>query len=93
MINYCYEINYFEGSNQYYFMNQEAGKYLMIGGIIILFAGILIYFFHDQFKWFGNLPGDIKVRSENTRFYFPIVTMIVISIVVTLVINIIRKIF
>lgn len=72
-------------------MNQQAGKYLMIGGIIILVVGILVYFFHDQFKWFGNLPGDIKIKSENAHFYFPIVTMIIVSVILTLVINIIRK--
>ncbi len=74
-------------------MNQEAGKYLMIGGSIILVAGILIFFFHDQMKWFGNLPGDIKIKSENTRFYFPVVTMIIVSVVITLLINIFRKFF
>lgn len=74
-------------------MSQETGKYLIIGGIILLIAGIIIYFFHDQFKWFGNLPGDIKIKSENFGFYFPIVTMIIISIAITLIINIIRRIF
>ncbi len=72
-------------------MNQQAGKYLMIGGIIILIVGILVYFFNDQFKWFGNLPGDIKIKSKNARFYFPIVTMIIVSVILTVVINIIRK--
>lgn len=74
-------------------MNQQAGKYLMIGGIIILITGALVYFFNDQFKWFGNLPGDVKIKSENTRFYFPVVTMLIISVVLTLIINIIRKFF
>ncbi len=74
-------------------MSQEAGKYLIIGGIIFLIAGIIIYFFHDQFKWLGNLPGDINVKSDNFRFYFPVVTMIILSIAVTLIINIIKRIF
>ncbi|MDQ6889199.1 MAG: DUF2905 domain-containing protein [Bacteroidota bacterium] len=74
-------------------MSQEAGKYIVIAGLIILFLGIIIYFFHDQLRWFGNLPGDIKMRSGNFRFYFPIVTMILISLALTLIINIIRRIF
>lgn len=74
-------------------MNQQAGKYLMIGGIVILVAGALVYFFHNQFKWFGNLPGDIKIKSENTSFYFPVVTMLIVSVALTLLINIIRKFF
>lgn len=72
-------------------MNQQAGKYLVIGGIIIILIGMLVYFFHDQFKWFGNLPGDIKIKSENTSFYFPVVTMLLVSVALTLLINIIRK--
>ena len=64
---------------------------MMIGGIVILVAGILVYFFHDQLKWFGNLPGDIKIKSENARFYFPVVTMLILSVILTLIINIIRK--
>lgn len=72
-------------------MNQQAGKYLMISGVIILIMGILVYFFHNQFKWLGNLPGDIKIKSANSRFYFPIVTMIIVSVILTVVINIIRK--
>ncbi|HEV8082695.1 MAG TPA: DUF2905 domain-containing protein [Chitinophagaceae bacterium] len=74
-------------------MSQETGKYLIIGGIILLIAGIIVYFFHDQFKWFGNLPGDVKINSNNSRFYFPIVTMIIISIAITIIVNIIRRLF
>ncbi|MEP6583436.1 MAG: DUF2905 domain-containing protein [Ginsengibacter sp.] len=74
-------------------MSQETGKYIIIAAIILLITGIIIYFFHDQFKWLGNLPGDVKVKSDNFRFYFPVVTMIIISLVVTILINIIRRIF
>lgn len=74
-------------------MSQETGKYLIIAGIILSIAGIVIYFFHDKFTWFGNLPGDIKVKSDNVGFHFPIVTMIIISIVITLLVNIIRRFF
>ncbi|MEO6220588.1 MAG: DUF2905 domain-containing protein [Ginsengibacter sp.] len=74
-------------------MWQDTGKFIIIGGIIIFIIGVLIYFFHDQFKWFGNLPGDLKYKSENFRFYFPVVTMIIVSIVLTIIIKIIRRIF
>jgi H+/Cl- antiporter ClcA len=74
-------------------MDQQTGKYIIIAGICILIAGILIYFFHDYFKWFGRLPGDIRFEKANSRFYFPIVTMLVISIALTIIINIIRRLF
>ena len=72
-------------------MDQQTGKYIIATGIFIVFAGILIYFFYDYFKWLGKLPGDIRIEKENYRFYFPFVTMIVISIAITLIINIIKR--
>ena len=72
-------------------MDQQTGKYIIATGIFIVFAGILIYFFYDYFKWFGRLPGDIRIERENYRFYFPLGTMIVISIIITIVVNIFKR--
>ena len=72
-------------------MDQQTGKYFIVAGACIVIAGILIYFFHSYFKWFGKLPGDIKIERENFSFYFPIATMVVISIAATLFVNIIKR--
>ena len=72
-------------------MDQNTGKYVIGIGAIIIIAGLTIYFFHDKLHWIGRLPGDIRVEKENFRFYFPITTMILISLVLTLIINIVRK--
>ena len=74
-------------------MDQQTGKYILIVGLFIVLAGILIYFFHDYFKWFGKLPGDIKIEKGNFRFNFPFVTMIIVSIIVTIIVNIFKKYF
>ena len=74
-------------------MDPQTGKYIILAGICILIAGILVYFFHDYFKWLGKLPGDIRIEKENYRFYFPVVTMLVISIAITVIIQIIKRIF
>lgn len=74
-------------------MDQQTGKYIVLIGILIVFIGILIYFFHDYFRWIGRLPGDIRIERGNFRFYFPLATMIILSIVVTLIITILKKIF
>jgi tellurite resistance protein TehA-like permease len=74
-------------------MDQQTGKCIILAGICILIAGILVYFFHDYFKWLGKLPGDIRIEKQNYRFYFPIVTMLVISIAITVIIQIIKRIF
>jgi len=65
----------------------------MLAGILIVLAGIIIYFFHDKLNWLGRLPGDIRIEKGNTRFYSPVVTMIIISVLLTLFINIIKRFF
>jgi len=74
-------------------MDQQTGKYLLIAGVIIVAAGILVYFFHDYFKWMGRLPGDFRIEKENFRFYFPLATMIILSLVITVLINIFKRFF
>ena len=74
-------------------MNPQTGKWIIIAGVIIAVIGVLIYFFHDKLNWFGKLPGDIRIEKENFRFYFPITTMIIISIVLTILVNIFKKFF
>ena len=74
-------------------MDQQTGKYILIAGLFIVLAGILIYFFHDYFKWIGKLPGDFRVEKENFRFYFPLTTMIIVSVVVTVLINLFKRFF
>lgn len=58
-------------------------------GVGILILGALVRFTPGLFTWFGNLPGDINVEGENSRVFIPITSMIVVSIVLTLVVNIV----
>jgi hypothetical protein len=69
-------------------MTGDTGKWVIIAGSVILFAGIVIYFFHDKLNWIGNLPGDIKIERENFRFYFPLTTMLLVSLLINLLIKI-----
>ena len=74
-------------------MNSETGKWIIGIGAVIIIVGVVIYFFHDKLNWIGRLPGDIRIERENFRFYFPIVTMILLSIIASLVIWLVRKFF
>ncbi|HYV54950.1 MAG TPA: DUF2905 domain-containing protein [Chitinophagaceae bacterium] len=74
-------------------MNSDTGKYIIITGVLIVLLGVLIYFFHDKLSWIGRLPGDIRIEKENFKFYFPITTMIIFSLVITIIIQLIKRIF
>ncbi len=74
-------------------MNSQTGKWIIVAGILIVIVGIIIYFFHDKLNWLGKLPGDIRFEKENFGFYFPITTMIILIILLTLLINILKKFF
>ena len=71
-------------------MNSETGKWVLVAGALIMVAGAVIYFFHDKLHWLGNLPGDIRVEKENFRFYFPITTMLLVSLLINLIVRIFR---
>ena len=72
-------------------MNDSIGTWLIILGGVLLVIGIIAKL--GIFGWFGHLPGDIHVKRENFQFYFPLASMIVVSIVLTLVINLVRRFF
>jgi len=72
---------------------QQAGKFLIVAGIILIIAGLIVYFAGNKFTWLGHLPGDIRIEKENVRFYFPITTMIILSIVLSAIVYLIRKFF
>ena len=65
-------------------------RWFIIAGIILIIAGGLLYVAPWLFTWFGKLPGDIRIEKENSRVFFPITSMIVISIILTVVVNLIR---
>jgi hypothetical protein len=68
-----------------------TGKYLIIIGAVIIVVGLLFYLLGDKLNFLGRLPGDIRVERENFRFYFPITTMILLSLLVTVVLQLIKK--
>jgi hypothetical protein len=74
-------------------MNSDTGKWIILTGSCIILTGVVIYFFHDKLHWIGHLPGDIRIEKENFRFYFPITTMILLSLLVSLLIYLIKKLF
>lgn len=62
----------------------DLGRMLMIAGGVLLALGAL-FSLGGRLPWLGRLPGDIVIERENFRFYFPLATSIVISILLSLV--------
>ncbi|HEY6071075.1 MAG TPA: DUF2905 domain-containing protein [Chthoniobacterales bacterium] len=68
----------------------DVGKFLMIIGAVLLVLGFIMWSGLAP-KWLGRLPGDIRIEREHGAFYFPIVTCIIISIVLSLIFSIFRR--
>ena len=66
------------------------GKMLILLGVFIILIGLLLLI-GEKIPWIGRLPGDIIIRKKNFTFYFPIVTSILISIILTLLFALFRK--
>jgi hypothetical protein len=69
---------------------RELGKFVAVVGLIIMLVGLVIWGGFVP-KWLGRLPGDIRIEREHSTFYFPIVTCIVLSILLSLLLSIFRR--
>ncbi len=69
---------------------RELGKFLTIVGAVTLVLGAVLWSGFAP-KWLGRLPGDIRIERAHSAFYFPIVTCIIISIVLSLLMSIFRR--
>lgn len=71
-------------------MQSLSPKILILLGIIIVLIGVIWSYGGKYFYWVGRLPGDIKIEKENFKFYFPITTMILASILFSLILRLWR---
>jgi len=69
---------------------RELGKFVVVIGVIITLVGLLVWSGFAP-KWLGRLPGDIRIERAHSAFYFPIVTCIILSIVLSLLLSIFRR--
>ncbi|WP_020161099.1 MULTISPECIES: DUF2905 domain-containing protein [Methylobacter] len=68
-----------------------TGKVLMIIGAILIVAGLVFNYAPWLINWFGKLPGDIHIRDEKKVVFIPITSMVLISLVLTLIINLVFR--
>jgi hypothetical protein len=69
---------------------ESFGKVLVFTGVVLTIAGVLLWSGFGK-GWLGRLPGDMHIERGGSGFYFPIVTCILISIVLTILLNIFRR--
>jgi hypothetical protein len=69
---------------------QQIGRLLIFAGLFIIILGVL-FFFGEKISFLGKLPGDIYIKKKNFTFYFPIVTSILLSLIISLIIYLFRK--
>ncbi len=70
-------------------MSRSTGLILIAVGVVIALIGALAM--AGWLSWFGRLPGDIRIEREGVRVYFPIVSMLIVSVVLSLVVAILRR--
>ena len=71
----------------------EFGRLLLIIGLAIAFCGVVILVATRYLPWLGNLPGDIRIEGDKYNIYFPLASMILISILGTILLNVVLRIF
>ena len=73
-------------------MNGQAnlGWLLLVGGLVLAGVGLVVLLW-PSVPWLGRLPGDIRVEGERGGFYFPVVTCLLVSVVLTLLLWLVRS--
>lgn len=68
---------------------RTTGLWIAALGAIAVVIGLLVA--SGVLGWFGRLPGDIRIETDNTRVYVPITSMLIVSVVVTILAALIRR--
>ena len=67
-----------------------VGMFLIVAGVAMLVVGILVYL-SPNIPLLGKLPGDIRIKCDGFRFYFPFTTCIILSIILTFILNLLIR--
>ncbi len=70
-------------------MERGVGTLIMVVGGVLVLIGALVW--SGALGWFGRLPGDLRFEGESTRVFIPITSMIAVSVVLTLLVNLVLR--
>jgi membrane protein implicated in regulation of membrane protease activity len=68
---------------------ENLGKWIVVAGIALVVIGLLVQ--TGALGWFGRLPGDIRIERPNASFYLPITSMIIVSVLLSVVAQVVRR--
>lgn len=69
------------------------GKIVVSLGVMLVVVGLILWFAGDKLNWFGRLPGDIRLERPGFSCFFPITTMIIVSIVLSILLSLLSRFF
>lgn len=67
----------------------SAGALIVAAGVTLVLIGLLVW--SGGLSWFGRLPGDIRIEKESVHIYIPLVSMFLVSVVLSLIINLLNR--
>lgn len=70
-------------------MDRDLGRIIVVVGIAVVVVGVLVQV--GALRWFGNLPGDIRFEGESSRVFVPITSMVVVSVVLSILLNVVQR--
>ena len=70
-------------------MPQQTGLLIVAAGIVLVVVGLLVW--AGGLGWFGHLPGDIRIERGGTRVFVPVTSMLLVSVVLTVLVNLVRR--
>lgn len=69
----------------------ETGRWLVVLGVLLVLLGLLWTYAPKLLGWFGHLPGDIRLEREGFRLYFPLTSMLLLSLVLSLLLSLLAR--
>jgi hypothetical protein len=69
----------------------SAGKFFLFLGALFFLIGLILTYAPSLIAWFGRLPGDIRIQDEHKFIFIPITSMIIVSLLLTLILNLLFR--
>jgi Protein of unknown function (DUF2905) len=69
----------------------ELGRLIVGAGVFLVVVGLLLW--SGALAWFGRLPGDIRIERDTVRVYIPLVSMLLVSVALSILLYIVRRLY